>query len=80
VSAQKCKYDYNKTDPFTGEATKGNIVGINFFFGQMIEKMEFNKVGETYFLSMNIGSIVYEKEFSGKIGKNISNAAACILK
>ena len=29
LSAQKCKFDYNKTDPITGEATKGTLLKVD---------------------------------------------------
>gem|GEM_PF-2987279 len=45
--SQKCKYDFDKTDPFTGESGKGITVKINnwFFFG-------FNKIGSNYDLGL----------------------------
>jgi hypothetical protein len=45
--SQKCKYDIDKTDPFTGQNTKGITVKINnwFFFG-------FNKNGSNYDLGL----------------------------
>ena len=151
LSAQKCKFDYNKTDPITGEATKGNKFEVNGSWD-----MGFNKIGETYYISMeydtrgelkdilqvndpiviklsngeiitltaqeecppsyqmlwaagwytywkgkysidassikqiaenlpvfarmNIGNKVYEQQISDKVGKKISQAAACILQ
>jgi hypothetical protein len=47
LSAQKCKFDYNKTDPFSGEATKGisfNIKPKELYFGIM----GFSKAGNIY--------------------------------
>jgi len=151
LSAQKCKFDYNRTDPITGESAKGNT----FTISALGWKMGFNKLGDTYhlgmfirlngnireiiqkgdpivfklsngevvtisaleeflpaaqatqngiitvyqgkydidaatiqkmaenpptFVRMNIESKVYEKEISAKAGKQIAQAAACILQ
>jgi len=158
LSAQKCKFDYNKKDPITGEATKGNTFTISTGGGGFTAappvKMGFNKAGDTYsagmfiryygnmrdiiqkgdplvfklsngdvvtltaleeylptayasqvvvsvyqaqysidvptlqkiaenppiFLRINIGNMRYEKEISSNVGKQISQAAACILQ
>ncbi|MDR2914857.1 MAG: hypothetical protein LBV74_08520 [Tannerella sp.] len=47
VSAQKCKYDYEKTDEFTGEKSKGNTMQLNNWW-----YLGFNKVGEKYNLGL----------------------------
>jgi hypothetical protein len=47
LSAQKCKYDYNRADPITGEASKGNTFALHTAW-----KMGFNKTGDTYFTGM----------------------------
>jgi hypothetical protein len=47
LSAQKCKYDYNRADPITGEASKGNTFAIHPAW-----KMGFNKAGNTYYTGM----------------------------
>jgi len=46
-SAQKCKFEYNKTDPITGENTKGNKFKVNGSWD-----MGFNRIGNTYYASM----------------------------
>jgi hypothetical protein len=49
LSAQKCKYNYNRTDPITNESAKGNTFSIHIAW-----KMGFNKLGDTYHLGMYI--------------------------
>jgi hypothetical protein len=49
LSAQKCKFNYNRTDPITGESAKGNTFSIHIAW-----KMGFNKLGDTYHLGMYI--------------------------
>jgi hypothetical protein len=58
--SQKCKYDFDKTDPFTGENTKGITVKINngFFFG-------FNKVGNIYDLGLLVTLSYTENSMKG---------------
>ena len=156
LSAQKCKFNYNKTDPFTGEATKGisfkvkpkeiaygimgfNKVGNTYHFelnnlscwgdlriiiqkgdpiliklsnGEMItvtskdeirptalanvgggvtsrytglydiDAVSLQKIAENppTFIRIQIGSKVYNEEFSSGLGKQIAQAAACILQ
>jgi hypothetical protein len=159
LSAQKCKYDYNKKDPITDEATKGNTITLSTFAGGFSVgpacKIGFNRKGDSFHLGMlityrlstreyiqkgdpivfklsngdvvtvysqdeyspvaqasqgvifsqyfakysldastlqkiaenaptfvriNIGSMVFEKEIAAKNGKEISQAAACILQ
>jgi len=150
LSAQKCKFDYNKKDPITGEASKGNTAAIARYW-----KLGFNRTGDNYhvgmylayignlreriqkgdpimlklsngeivtinaqdeflptqqatttaiysqylgkydidtitlqkiaenpptFIRMNIESKVYEKEINSKTGKQIAQAARCILQ
>lgn len=51
LSAQKCKYDYNRTDPITGEATKGNTCTIQVYgMGFPIWQIGLNKAGDSYYL------------------------------
>ena len=50
LSAQKCKYAYNKIDPLTGEETKGTTFRPIYYC-----QMSFNKIGETYYVEMAIG-------------------------
>lgn len=47
VYSQKCKFDYNKKDPLTGEATKGNTFKVhpNWHLG-------LNKIGDKYLVDM----------------------------
>ena len=52
LSAQKCKYDYDKADPITGEASKGNTFTIWTYMGSPVWKMGFNKTGDTYYAGM----------------------------
>jgi len=60
LSAQKCKYDYNKADPITGEATKG--IGMNIESKAFVMtsgtvyrcNMGFNKIGDTYYMNVEI--------------------------
>jgi hypothetical protein len=47
AQAQKCKFDYQKKDPLSGEATKGNTFGVKMWW-----KLGLNKVGNTYFIGM----------------------------
>jgi len=47
LSAQKCKYDYNKKDPITDEVTKKITFKPVYYI-----QMSFNKIGETYFSEM----------------------------
>ena len=56
---QKCKYDHNKTDAFTGEARKGITAKINnwLFLG-------FNKVGSNY--EMGLAANLLSTEISSK--------------
>jgi len=58
--SQKCKYDFDKTDPFTGESGKGITVKINnmFFFG-------FNKIGSKYDLSLLVALSYTENSMKG---------------
>ena len=116
LSAQKCKFDYNKTDPITGESTKGNTQKgdpivfklsngevitvsaldeflptaqatqngiITVYQGKYrIDAATLQKIAESAptFVRMNIESKVYEKEINAKTGKQISEAATCILQ
>jgi len=52
LSAQKCKYDYNKKDPITGEATKGIKFDLKLFW-----EIGFNRIGTSYFLGMEIDPV-----------------------
>jgi hypothetical protein len=47
--SQKCKYDYQRKDPLTGEETKGNTFGVNLWW-----KLGLNKNGDNYFVGMFI--------------------------
>ena len=47
LSAQKCKFDYEKEDPLTGAQTKGNTFTVKVYW-----KIGFNKVGDKYTISM----------------------------
>ena len=47
VYSQKCKFDYEKKDPLTGEATKGNT-----FKAHPNWRLELNKVGDKYHVGM----------------------------
>ena len=51
LSAQKCKYDYDRADPITGEASKGNTCTIQTYgMGFPIWQVGFNKMGDSYFI------------------------------
>ena len=73
LSAQKCKYNYNKKDPFTGVETKGievDLDGSLFItpIGTIFKsKMGFNKIGETYFVNIEL---VYSGNIRESIKKN----------
>ena len=49
LSAQKCKFDYNKKDQLTGEQSKGITFSIKLWW-----KLGFNRVGNTYYIGMYI--------------------------
>jgi hypothetical protein len=49
LSAQKCKYDFEKKDPITNEMTKGNTFGIKMWW-----RLGLNKFGDRYFVGMAI--------------------------
>ena len=77
LSAQKCKFDYNKKDPITGEATKGNTFTISTnsggFTATPICKMGFNRSGDDYYLGM----VIY---FYGNFRENIRKGDPIIFK
>jgi len=62
LSAQKCKYDYNKKDPITGEETKGSTFNVSTFMGISNWKMSVNKMGNTYYIGniLNVSGNVRE--------------------
>jgi len=68
LSAQKCKFDYDKKDPLTGEVTKGNTFKVKIFW-----HLGFNKIGNKYFVSM----LVYG---AGNIREIITPANTLIFK
>jgi hypothetical protein len=79
LSAQKCKYDYNKTDPITGEISKRisklleqkTIVGT---VGNICRsEIGFNKLGDSYFISMKI-------DYSGSVREYIQKDDPFIFK
>ena len=49
LSAQKCKYDYEKKDPITNELTKGNSFPVKTYW-----KIGLNKLGNQYWVGMYI--------------------------
>ena len=49
LAAQKCKFDYQKTDQITGEETKGNTFTIKMWW-----KLGFNKIGDKYYIGMAV--------------------------
>jgi hypothetical protein len=58
LTAQKCKFEINRTDPITGEATKGNSFWISkggqgFTVAPPV-KMGFNRAGDSFFVGMFI--------------------------
>jgi hypothetical protein len=62
LSAQKCKYDYDKKDPFTGEMSKGNTFKIdnnNWIMG-------FNKIGDIYYARLELYCTGNVREFIQK--------------
>jgi len=58
LNAQKCKFDYEKKDPLTGNLTRKStftiIATVPFYTidKPMIWKLYFNRIGDTYFISM----------------------------
>lgn len=72
LSAQKCKYDYDKKDPITGEISKGIAVAIELKGSYALpgnatkSEIGFNKNGETYFISFKITFFAHYKEFIRK--------------
>jgi hypothetical protein len=68
LSAQKCKFDYNKTDPITGESTQGNTFSIDRWW-----KMGYNKTGNTYYLGMFI-------QYGGQVREIISKGDPITFK
>jgi len=75
LSAQKCKYDYNKTDPITGETTKKTSFSI-LPKGTTFGKMSFHKIGTTYHFQMDIsctGELKEIVEKGDKITLKLSN-------
>ena len=66
LSAQKCKYDYNKADPITGEATKGNSFSVWSFMGMSGWSLGFNKIGDTYYTGMFLRCSGNVREFIKK--------------
>jgi hypothetical protein len=79
LSAQKCKYDYNKPDPITGEAAKG--IGLNVESKMMVmgtgtiyrSNIGFNKIGETYYVNV-------ELFYTGNLRENILTSNPLIIK
>ena len=51
ISAQKCKYDYEKKDPITGEATKGSVQTIQPGRFVPLWQIGIHKIGDAYFVS-----------------------------
>jgi len=58
LSAQKCKFDYNKKDPITGEATKGNTVTISKIVFVATNnynwKLGFHRAGDSYHVGVSL--------------------------
>jgi hypothetical protein len=52
LSAQKCKFAYSKTDPISGEMTKGNMLTISVM--TYYWKIGFNRIGDSFDLGMFI--------------------------
>jgi len=79
LSAQKCKYDYNKKDPITGETTKR--IGLNIESKLMVigtgiiyrANIGFNKTGETF-------SVDVELCYTGNLRESILKSDPFILK
>ena len=68
LSAQKCNLNYNKKDPITGEETKRKLFSITGFW-----EIEFNKIGESYFLKMGLS-------ISGNIREILQKGESAIFK
>ena len=49
AQAQKCKFDYEKKDPLSGEVSKGTAFKINMWW-----KLGLNKAGDKYLITMGI--------------------------
>lgn len=77
LSAQKCKYDYNKKDPITDEVIKGigfNIETKRELVGELYKsKIGFNKVGERYYVNV-------ELMYTGNLRESIKKNDPCIIK
>jgi len=79
LSAQKCKYDFNKTDRITGEQSKGIGFKIEFKMAPggigtiYRSSMGFNKVGESYHVNV-------ELMFTGQLRERILKSDPLIIK
>jgi len=49
LQAQKCKYDYEKTDPFTGKSGKGIVETLENSW-----KIELNKTDQDFFIALHL--------------------------
>lgn len=77
LHAQKCKYDYEKKDEFTGEVSKGLTIKItNWLY------IGLNRTGETYYLGAAIiinGELNYYVEKGDSLSFKLSNGETLTL-
>jgi hypothetical protein len=77
TEAQKCKYDYEKTDEFTGEISKGLTIKItNWLY------IGINKAGDNYYLGASIvinGELNYYVEKGDSLLIKLSNGEMMTL-
>jgi hypothetical protein len=73
LSAQKCRYDYDKKDPISGEETKGSSFAVSSFMGMANWKMGVNKIGNTYY----IGNLL---NVSGNVREMIKKGETVVFK
>jgi len=73
LSAQKCKFDIDKKDPFTGVATKGILLGIKSNSWSTGIEIGFNKTGDAYFVNIKL-------TYTGTMRESIPKNAPFMIK
>ena len=70
LSAQKCKFDYNKKDPITGEMTKSITIRLSkiLVIHPYHSGMRFSRVGDTYYLELCIHLAGNQRDIISKGG------------